>query len=90
MRAKQKARLAAVEKEYNFKSAVFRGQHEVEEKMKAEEQQSEHASFELKWGGEKDAEAYKKHVAELRHEEHSHLSISGLMRNALSIVSSLG
>jgi hypothetical protein len=40
----------------------------VEQTMKADEWAREHESYELKWAGERDAEAYKKQMAQERRE----------------------
>jgi len=61
---------------FAFRHEEGKRQREEEEQRNAEDQYAEHESYELKWAGEKDAEEYKKQMAEerrrsfaFRHEE---------------------
>jgi len=76
------------------KSLAFRNKEgcehrELEANMYHAEKQAEHASYELKWGGERDAEAYKKQLAEDRRkslafrnkEGHEHRELEANMHN---------
>ena len=50
------------------------------DQQKAESQQREHESYELKWAGEKDAEAYQKQMAILRRESFAMRNKEGRMQ----------
>ena len=51
-----------------FRNEEGRCMREVEEHLKSKQTQEEHQSHELKWAGEKDAEAYEKEMAQERHD----------------------
>lgn len=53
-------------KSYAFRNGDARRIRELHARMEMERHQQEHESFESKWAGEKDAEAYKKSLAEQR------------------------
>lgn len=55
-------------KSYAFRNGDARRIRELHAQMEMERQQRNHESYELKWAGEKDAEAYKKSLAEQRRE----------------------
>jgi len=50
--------------DFAFRNAEGRRIRDVEAEMKHQYQSSEHESYELKWAGERDAEEYKKQVAQ--------------------------
>ena len=51
---------------FKFRHTEGHRQREEEALRRSEEQSAEHASYELKWAGEKDAEAYQRKLAEER------------------------
>ena len=53
-------------KSFAFRNGDARRIRELHAKMEMERLEREHQSYELKWAGEKDAEAYKKSLAEQR------------------------
>lgn len=53
-------------KSFKFRNDEGTRQREEESRRRFQEQSDEHASYELKWAGEKDAEAYQRKLAEER------------------------
>jgi hypothetical protein len=66
MRETTKANADKRRKSYAFRNGDARRIRELHVQMEAERLQKEHESYELKWAGEKDAEAYKNSLAEQR------------------------
>jgi hypothetical protein len=66
LRETTKANADKRRKSYAFRNGDARRIRELHAQMEAERLQKEHESYELKWAGEKDAEAYKKSLAEQR------------------------
>lgn len=53
---------------FAFRNAEGRNIRKVEGQMKADEQHNDHASYELKWAGERDANEYRKQMKDERRE----------------------
>ena len=66
LRETTKANAYKRRKSYAFRNGDARRIRELHARMETERLQQEHESYELKWAGEKDAEAYKKSLAEQR------------------------
>eukprot|EP00584_Thalassiosira_punctigera_P003884 CAMPEP_0172540890 /NCGR_PEP_ID=MMETSP1067-20121228/11795_1 /TAXON_ID=265564 ORGANISM="Thalassiosira punctigera, Strain Tpunct2005C2" /NCGR_SAMPLE_ID=MMETSP1067 /ASSEMBLY_ACC=CAM_ASM_000444 /LENGTH=519 /DNA_ID=CAMNT_0013326815 /DNA_START=154 /DNA_END=1710 /DNA_ORIENTATION=+ len=60
-----------------FRNAEGKRIRDVEGQMKADEHLSEHESYELKWAGERDAEDYKKHMAQERRDSFAFRNTEG-------------
>jgi len=71
LRETQKANADKRRKSFAFRNGDARRIRELHAQMEMERQEREHQSFELKWAGEKDAEAYKKSLAEQRRESYA-------------------
>merc|ERR1712032_1503324 len=67
------------EKRQSFarRNAEGRCVRNLEGQMKAEENHRDHESFELKWAGERDADDYKKQMAEERRQSLAHRNAEG-------------
>ena len=66
-----------------FRNEEGRRIRELESDMKTDEQQTEHESYELKWAGERDAEDYRRQMAEERREELSFRNNEASRRDAV-------
>jgi len=66
-----------------FRNAEGKQQRDLEAEMDADEQHREHESYELKWAGERDAEAYKKKMAEERRESFAFRNREGARHRAV-------
>jgi len=66
IRETKKSKAELRRKSFQFRNGDARRIRQLYAKMEAERLEKEHSSFELKWGGEKDAEAYKKQLADDR------------------------
>ena len=68
---------------FAFRGEEARNQKHIMDGIKSDEQSQEHASYELKWTGEKDAEAYKKQCAEDRRDSLSHRGTEAVRHRAV-------